>query len=108
MTHIATKDLREYLRTLRVVLPPILPVRVRVTRMAEDDQGECQLVRPKASGPYFVIRISKALDAEALVHVLTHEWAHALAWQSDATTLRDHGVEWGIAYARVWTALIAE
>jgi hypothetical protein len=100
------RDFRTMARELRVLTPPVWPVRVRRMELPEDSQGDCALLTPKGKPPYYIIRVSAALSEEAQVHVLLHEWAHALSWGSDSHRVGNHGPEWGIAMSRIWQAVL--
>jgi len=95
-------------RELRVLVPPVWPVRVRRCKMPEGVHGDCALVVKKPSEPHYVIRVAKDLDEQAQVYVLMHEWAHALSWGSESHRIRNHGPEWGIAMSRIWQALVED
>lgn len=92
-------------RQLRVLVPPVWPIRVRRTQL-EDSYGDCTFFRGgNRQEPYFMIRIAKGMGPAAETLVLVHEWAHALSWGSDSHRIRSHGPEWGIALSRIWQAL---
>ena len=104
-----SSSLREWSRELRRELPPILPIEVRRSRMRPKDHGDCDVLRRADGTPYkFRVRINSRLDAEAALHVLAHEWAHALSWSSDSTRIAEHSPEWGLAMAHVWNVLGGE
>ncbi len=97
------QQLRIHLRILRAKCPPLWPVYVR--RVAINGKwGEAQLW--KDPRPHFRIKLDPTLDSERLAEVLMHEFAHCLAWTSEHPDFRDHGVEWGIAMSRVYSALV--
>jgi predicted SprT family Zn-dependent metalloprotease len=73
-----------------------------------EDHGYCEMVTPEQGEPFFRIRISTALEPEAMFYVLIHEWAHALSWISDSHKVRAHGPEWGIAMSRIWQQLLED
>lgn len=56
-------------------------------------------------GKLFEIRISKAMSFQERIDTLLHEWAHMLAWNSPNPN-EDHGPEWGVAHARLYTAYV--
>jgi hypothetical protein len=97
---------KEGLVKLRVMLPPIWPVKVRRVKM--EDWGDCSFVKHSKQGPHFIIRISNELSDSAQFMVLLHEWAHALSWGSDTHHIRNHGPEWGISMSRVWQTLLED
>lgn len=57
------------------------------------------------SGGEFVIVLDARMSLDASILVLLHEWAHCIAWTTGDFT-RDHGPEWGIAYARCYCAAL--
>lgn len=100
--------LRDWTRHLRQELPPVLPVEVRRAKLRRED-GDCTLLRREDGSPYRIrIRIDSRLGMHAAFHVLLHEWAHALAWTTESPRVEDHGPEWGLAMARIWTAICEE
>lgn len=100
------RDLRGWLRKLRELVPPAFPVRVRRDLVAGDDLGDCGLVRPDRGSPYFSVRLRPTLRGDHLQLVLMHEWAEALSWSSEHPNFEDHGPEFGLAYSRVYCALV--
>ena len=98
----------EATRQLRVLVPPVWPVRVRRVKMP--DLGDCTMVsKPKSSDtPYYQIRVNRELSEASQVLVLIHEWAHALSWTTDSHRVRAHGPEWGLACSRIWQALVED
>jgi len=95
-------------RDLRVLAPPVWPVKVRRRKLPEGVQGDCSLVVPEGQAPHYSVRISADLPEEAQIYVLLHEWAHALSWGSESHRIRAHGAEWGIAMSRIWQALLED
>jgi len=95
---------RETARHLRVLVPPVWPVRVRRSKLADDVHGYCAL-STQGRTPHYTIRVNSELHEEAQVYVLIHEWAHALSWSSDSHRIRHHAPEWGLAMSRIWQAL---
>ena len=97
-----------HLATLRQRLPTIVPTRVRRTRLACGSLGDC-CARYSDDGHLmrFDIRIAKEAPYQLQLHVLMHEYAHALAWTEDdgSGEVDDHGPEFGLAYARVYQAM---
>jgi hypothetical protein len=94
-------------RHLRVLLPPVWPVRVRRV-LVSDGYGDCALVRESKHGPHFVLRVHKELDSSAQTLILIHEWAHALSWGTETHRVQAHGPEWGLAMSRIWQALLED
>lgn len=77
------------------------PVRV-VRRRVKGHWGLCVFHQDRR--PRFVISVDPSLTGDRLREYLAHEWAHATSWSTEA--VEEHGPEWGIAYARCYTALI--
>lgn len=78
---------------------------VVVRRVAiKDKWGECQFWKDPT--PFFRIKLDPALTGERLAEVLIHEWGHCLSWSSEHPDFLDHSAEWGVAYARIYSALI--
>lgn len=100
-------DFRTTIRRLRVLVPPVWPVKVR--RIPLDSvHGDCSFVTKSNHGIHFRIRVTSRLSDESAIFVLIHEWAHALSWCSDSHRIRNHGPEWGIAMSRIWQALLED
>lgn len=96
--------MREVLRELREMEPPLVPVRVR-RRKLKTLWGQCTL-RWKGDKPhYFSISVDSRIPEPLIVETLVHEWAHAVAWQ-EGRNVDDHGPEWGVAYARLYQLVI--
>jgi len=90
---------RSILYDLRNELPPEFPVEVRRISISEPDTaGFCKYDK---KAKRFVIRIHKDESEGAAIHLLIHEWAHALTWFTPYET-EDHGPEWAIAYGKCW------
>ena len=99
--------LRDLLKRLRILTPPVWSVKVRRVKLA-DSNGDCELVKPTNGDPFFRIRLSDALEPEAMFYVLIHEWAHAISWGSETHRIEAHGPEWGIAMSRIWQQLLED
>jgi predicted SprT family Zn-dependent metalloprotease len=97
------RELRRYVRLLRDKLPPLLPVRVYL-RDELEDEGQCHLITKGNRPSSFSIYIRRQ-GFRAMLEILSHEWAHALAWSHDECG-EDHDASWGIAYARVYRYVI--
>ena len=97
------QQLRIHLRILRARVPPIWPVRVRRVPI-KGRWGECQFNTD--DDPFFRIKLDPTLEGLGLQSILIHEYAHCLAWTSEHPTFSDHGPEFGLAYSRVYSALI--
>lgn len=103
------KKLREFLRILRLELPPIVPVEVRTGNPGKDNQAYLHLLFDENGNPKkFRMVIDRNLHTDALQHVIAHEWAHALGWGTESGRLRPHGPEWGMFMHLVWTALVED
>jgi hypothetical protein len=89
---------------LRGEVPPAFPVRVHQVKMQAHEFGDCALITNRT--PHFLIRLRNDLSNDMLLFVLTHEWAHTLAWTMEHQDfIKDHDAEWGVAYARCWKAV---
>ena len=86
---------------LRKEFPTIHPVSVRSIEL-KDFCGDAILTYSDEDRPIrFFIRINKHKNFETRIDTLLHEWAHCLSWLG-AGHNKDHGSEWGIAYARIY------
>ena len=101
-------EFRQAVGQLRVLVPPVWAVKVRRCALPEGCSGDCSLVTPKKGAPYYSVRVNRSLSEDAQTLILLHEWSHALSWGSESHRIRHHGPEFGIAYARAWSALIEE
>ena len=101
------RSLRDAASQLRVLVPPVWPVKVRRVPL-EEQFGDCSFIRQSKEGPYFLIRVAKSLDPDSALLILIHEWAHCLSWGSVSHRIRHHGPEWGIAMSRIWQALLED
>lgn len=101
---------------LKTLVPPALPVVVKVGRTGSRCNGFCE--RKRSS---FHIMISDDLPPEHAIDVLQHEWAHAVAWNllDDSLSRKkrlkaieferlSHGPEWGVAYSKVYVSVSTE
>ena len=100
-------DFRAMARDLRVLTPPVWKVRVRRTKLSDENHGDCTLVT-SGKEPHYLIRVSSDLAEDTQVYVLIHEWAHCLSWGSESHRIRAHGPEWGIAMSRIWQAVLED
>jgi hypothetical protein len=99
--------LRATMRKLRKELPTVWPVRVRRrSDLAKDCYGTCSLVLPDEGRPYFSIILDDAMPAGHARMTLMHEYAHALSWTEAHPTISDHDPEFGLAYSRVYKAVM--
>lgn len=99
------KSLRRWLKILRREVPPIHPVRVHRINQDTDFWGACDLRQTRYGDWVFHIELDDRLQSAGLYHVLLHEWAHALSWQSDHPNFPEHSPEWAIAFARCYDAI---
>ena len=91
---------QEVIRFLKKECPADRPIRVRRTSTPASTYGDCSQV-----DAYYLIRISDQVTHEmAVIAILIHEWAHALSWE--ASVHEAHGNQWGIAYSKVYRALL--
>ena len=100
-------EINRMMRSFRERFEPLHPVIVRRVDM-KGEWGDAGISVRKGK-PHFLVRIEKSLSIEAQVLILIHELAHCLQWRSNEESREsDHDAEWGIAYARLWSALFAE
>lgn len=81
-----------------------LPVKVVRTKVPADIYGDTTLVGGKT--PHFRIRIDRDAGDDLAYSILNHEWAHALAWNVGNQNITDHSAEWGVAFSRVYRAMM--
>ena len=86
---------RKLLAQLVEGFPPPYPVRLQFKDL--EDYGDCELVNKPSR--HFVVRISHDVNFKAMVPILLHEVAHAVAWFWEE---EDHGPIFGHAYSRLW------
>lgn len=100
------KSYRRLLQELREACPPIVPVKTR-RRILKGMHAYTNLVCDEEGRPsHFWVVLDSRLSWEAVQLALLHEWAHTMSWGVNHPTIADHGVEFGIAYSRVWSAII--
>jgi len=103
---LSAKKLRKTLSVLRVSCPPALPVKVRRGKISSEIYGDSSIgEKPTA---HFLIRIATGMDENTTLETLLHEWAHCLSWTASHQRIKEHGPEWGIAYARVYRCIVDE
>lgn len=106
----------KYLRTLRALrteCPVDWPVRVRKYHRStnKDLRGHRLAACVDWSRDLKSINVSlwtkygrRHVRDEELVDTLMHEWAHVMTMASDTP----HSPEWGVAYARVYSAVVED
>tara|TARA_R100000458_G_C8278175_1_gene254049 strand:- start:1648 stop:1995 length:348 start_codon:yes stop_codon:yes gene_type:complete len=99
------KEWREAVTILRHECPPHYPVKARRVKVPDDIYGDTDLKELKNGKRFFMIRVSQELSKAETLEVLVHEWAHAISWTSGHGRIRDHGAEWGLAYASAYRAI---
>lgn len=100
-------DLRRFMKEFRDNFEPMHPVALRQVDL-KDCWGDTEIKTIKGRKT-FVVRIDKKLSGPAQLFVLIHELAHTLQWRvNEYTRCGDHDAEWGIAYARIWEALLGD
>jgi len=96
---------------LQELLPARRPIDVVLGCVPAGCHGYCAYGSAR-----FRVRVSSRLPEPFAIDVLIHEWAHALAWPRRNRCMygcepfairerRDHGVAWGRAYAKVYSAV---
>ena len=88
------------LRRLRMFCPTDRPVRVRLMRMSGDAHGTCEQ-REKL----YLLDIERTLTESHRLMVLSHEWAHAMAWPLELAWGPEHTAHFGICYVRAYNAI---
>jgi len=89
---------RRTIEWLRIQAPASSTVYVRRCTLTELC-GNCSY-----NGIRFFIRINKKDPFRVQLDTLIHEWAHAISWFTPG--VEDHSGEWGLAYARIYSAFI--
>ena len=111
-----TREFNRTVQLLKSFIPTAFPVEVRFRRLRKGIAGNCS-----RRGPLYVINICNTLYEGEVIAALLHEFGHALAWnhlddqmayvdcgsQSEFER-RTHGPEWGVAYAQVYRAYVAD
>jgi hypothetical protein len=99
-------DFDTVLKALRKLKAPY-PIKIKfIDKMDNDALGGCALEKIKGKD-YLVIDLFRGMCEDTAVFILMHEWAHALSWV-EQLELPDHGPEWGLAYSRIWRAVMGE
>lgn len=80
---------------------PDFRVSIRRTTLPERFDGLCAQKKDNT----FSIRIDKTIPERYVIDVLLHEFAHVMAWEKDSNV---HGVNWGIAYSKLYRAYLEE
>lgn len=94
------------IRFLRKHHPPVYPVRVyRRCLKKADHLGCCELSHRGTK--HFNITIHDTDDI-VMVHLLIHEWAHAVAWLEGHAGVADHGPEWALAMSRIYRDVLED
>lgn len=108
---IKNSHLRRRTNELRRKLHPIFPVYVRQVhglsmRRKNSCLGDAELCQSPQGGHYFLIRLAAEQSWDSMWQALVHEFAHCLSWnQDDHEDLDHHDAAWGVAYAKVYSAL---
>jgi phage gp46-like protein len=99
--------LSDFVRRFRARFETLHPVKFQRTSLG-GHWGDTGVVS-RGGKLYLLVRIEKRLSVEAQLLVLAHELAHCLQWRVDGQEVErecDHDAEWGIAFARIWTAMM--
>ena len=80
---------------------PEYRVNVRRVRMPHGLHGDCS----RKSGNHFLIRIKSELPEDVAIDTFLHEFAHILSWHKPGD---DHGIDWGVAYSKVYRIFLRE
>lgn len=92
------KNYYKVIRFLKKNLPIHNKITIRRTKMPKSLDGDCKCINN-----VFIIRIDKDLPEFYAIEVLTHELAHAIAWDKEGDV---HGPHWGKAYSLVYRKLL--
>lgn len=104
---------RRALRALRLECPVDHPVRVRLCHLPNpkraDGKATCGWVDWSRDGASINLTLKtryagRRRTDEELAGDLLHEWAHAMTMAADTP----HSPEWGVAYARVYSAVVED
>lgn len=92
--------LSDALDRLRTLEPCDMPVTVRIVAAYKlgDDYG-----RSSKGEKRYTIMLARRPCEGCMIDTLIHEWGHCLAPWSNCD---DHGPEFGVAYARAYTAVM--
>ena len=96
-------------RTLRRIVPPLLPVRLYLCHgyiMIRDAKcvGSAHLTGKDGRWTHFVVRLRRD-SLKAMRETLIHEWAHCLSWEDGELVDSDHGRLFKLAEKRIRVAL---
>ncbi len=85
-------------------------VQCRVGDIRLPGSGKSVLASCMLRNGEFLIQIKKGQGYELIMDALIHEWAHAMTWFGsespwcgDNPHANEHGAEWGIAYAKLYS-----
>lgn len=82
--------------------PPPLKVYVKFDLPHRSENlSEC-ILRKKS----FLIRMQQSMGEDLFLVMFVHELAHAYSWDNTADKKDDHDATWGIAYARIYCAVM--
>lgn len=105
---------RRLVRLLRRKCPPLLPVRVYLREGIIDPTDRkvvgLSWLESWNDVPHHFVIVCRRRCWDVIKDTLIHEWAHPLAWQvGHAKHLsKQHGPEWGLAFARVYTVAVPD
>ena len=96
------KEFKELTDRIRSVLPTNFPVVFRRVKISHC--GECTLEGKKKK--YFLIKLNKDLEYQAMRETILHEYAHALSWSELHPHTNNHDAHFGIEYSRVYQEMV--
>lgn len=114
----AERGFRRLLGALREECPTSMGYPVSVRRIPRaskwfgqsnfDDRNGCFTIRLYLSFHDPVIRKTRPVTHQELADTLMHEWAHVMAWTPEHHSLTDHDASWGVAYSKVYQAIVED
>jgi hypothetical protein len=115
---LADRRLRTVLAALRAECPTAMhyPVRVRKSSLPTKWYGWTNYDERKRR---FTITLKtrildkftnrrRAVTYGEMQDCLMHEWAHAMAWTPEHSSVTDHDAAWGVAYSRTYAAVVED
>lgn len=96
-----TRLFRRLVHMLRQEFPTLAPVKVR-RRKGAAGYGGCAAITQGDRLLHFCVYVDSRLQIGVAGYFLVHEWAHALSWTHDHHSVSDHGIEFALAYSRIY------
>lgn len=92
-------------KTCRRVLQKLCGVKIELDIALEEPKkmGQFYGYAQRLDPGRYVIRLSKCMERDMMLAIMTHEAAHVLHWeQGNQGAAWDHGAAWGEAYAKCY------